>query len=157
MRCPHCRETHNRVIDTRDAGDAIRRRRKCESCGRRFTTYEHVAANLLIVKSDGRREPFDRQKLLQGIQVAAVKRPISRDAIENIVTQIEESLQSQGRAEVPSKMVGSMVLDHLADLDRLAYIRFASVYLDMNDLSEVQSEIDRLMGRNQSDPKPDTD
>ncbi len=151
MRCPHCNETHNRVIDTRDAGDAIRRRRKCEKCGRRFTTYEHVAANLLIVKSDGRREPFDRQKLLQGIQVAAVKRPISRDAIESMVTQIEESLQSQGRAEIQSKMVGSMVLDHLADLDRVAYIRFASVYLDMNDLSEIQSEIDRLMGRNRTD------
>ncbi len=151
MRCPHCNDTHNRVIDTRDAGDAIRRRRKCEKCERRFTTYEHVSANLLIVKSDGRREPFDRQKLLQGIQIATVKRPISREAIEGIVTQIEEVLQSQGRAETQSKMVGSMVLDHLAELDRVSYIRFASVYLDMSDLSEIQSEIDRLMGRNQQD------
>ncbi|MCB9158368.1 MAG: transcriptional regulator NrdR [Caldilineaceae bacterium] len=150
MRCPYCNQTQHKVIDTRDAGDAIRRRRKCEHCGRRFTTYENVAANVLVVKSDGRREPFDRQKLLQGIQIASVKRPISRNTIENIVTQIEESLQTQGRAEVPSKLIGSMVLDHLANTDQVAYIRFASVYLDMGDLNEIQNEIDRLMGRTNS-------
>ena len=150
MRCPYCHHTQHKVIDTRDAGDAIRRRRRCENCNRRFTTYEHVAANLLVVKSDGRREPFDRQKLLSGIQVAAVKRPISRDTIDNIVIQIEESLHGQGRAEIASKTIGSLVLDHLANIDQVAYIRFASVYLDLGDLDEIQSEIDRLMGRNQS-------
>lgn len=150
MRCPYCNHTQHKVIDTREAGDAIRRRRKCEHCNRRFTTYENVAANLLVVKSDGRREPFDRQKLLQGIQIASVKRPISRNTIENIVTHIEETLQGQGRAEVASKAIGSLVLDHLANTDQVAYIRFASVYLDMSDLDEIQSEIDRLMGRNPS-------
>lgn len=147
MNCPHCGYTAHRVIDTRDTSDAIRRRRQCERCGQRFTTYEHVAANLLVIKSDGRREPFDRQKLLSGIQIASAKRPISRDTIEHMVDQIIESLQALGRAEAPSKMIGTMVLDHLAQIDQVAYIRFASVYLNMHDLAEVRSEIDRLMGR----------
>lgn len=147
MRCPHCGSSDNKVIDTREAGDGIRRRRRCESCGQRFTTYEHVAASLLVVKSDGRREPYDRQKLLAGIQIAATKRPVSHEAIEHIVVQIEDELQSQGRAEVPSSVIGNLVLDHLAQLDQVAYIRFASVYLEMNDLNEIRAEIDRLMGR----------
>lgn len=147
MRCPHCSDVQHRVIDTRDAGDAIRRRRRCERCGQRFTTYEHVAADLLVVKSDGRREPFDRQKLLSGIRIAAVKRPIGSDAIEHVVLQIEDALHAMGKAEVPSSVIGGMVLDHLAGLDKVAYIRFASVYLEMNDLDEIRSEIDRLMGR----------
>ncbi|MBW7882447.1 MAG: transcriptional repressor NrdR [Caldilineaceae bacterium] len=147
MNCPHCGHSAHRVIDTRDTGDAIRRRRQCERCGQRFTTYEHVAANLLVIKSDGRREPFDRQKVLSGIQIASAKRPISRETMEHIVDQITESLQAIGRTEVPSKLIGGMVLDQLAHIDQVAYIRFASVYLDMNDLAEVLSEIDRLMGR----------
>ncbi len=92
MRCPHCGHTQHRVIDTRDAADGIRRRRRCESCDQRFTTYEHVAASLLVMKSDGRREPYDRQKLLSGIQIAATKRPVSGEAIEHVVVQIEEAL-----------------------------------------------------------------
>jgi transcriptional repressor NrdR len=147
MHCPHCGHTENKVIDTRETGDGIRRRRRCEQCSQRFTTYEHIAASLLVVKSDGRREPYDRQKLLSGIQIAATKRPISRDAIEHIVVQIEEALHSVGRAEIPSSNIGNMVLDHLAQLDQVAYIRFASVYLEMNDLNEIRAEIDRLMGR----------
>jgi transcriptional repressor NrdR len=147
MNCPHCGNLAHRVIDTRDTGDGIRRRRQCEKCGQRFTTYEHVAANLLVIKSDGRREPFDRQKLLSGIQVASAKRPISRETIEHLVDQIVESLQAVGRSEVPSKSIGTMVLDHLAQIDQVAYIRFASVYLNLHDLREVRTEIDRLMGR----------
>lgn len=147
MRCPHCGHSSHRVIDTRETGDNIRRRRRCDHCGQRFTTYEHIAANLLVVKSDGRREPFDRQKLMFGIQVAAVKRPISSDAIEHMAAQIEESLLALSRAEIPSNQIGNLVLDQLAQLDQVAYIRFASVYLDMNDLAEIRSEIDRLMGR----------
>jgi transcriptional repressor NrdR len=96
---------------------------------------------------DGRREPFDHQKLLAGIQVASVKRPISSDAIAQVVSQIEEALNALGRAEVPSSVIGNLVLDHLAQLDQVAYIRFASVYLEMNDLNEIRAEIDRLMGR----------
>lgn len=147
MQCPHCTLTRHRVIDTRDTGETIRRRRQCESCGQRFTTYERVAASLLVAKSDGSREPFDRQKLLSGIQTALVKRPISRQTIEEIVSKIEESIHKVGRTELTSKMLGSMVLDHLATVDEVAYIRFASVYLDMSDLAEVRTEIDRLMGR----------
>ena len=147
MRCPHCGDTQHKVIDTRDAADGIRRRRRCENCGQRFTTYEHVAASLLVVKSDGRREPYDRQKLLSGIQTAATKRPVSSEAIEHIIIQIEETLHTLGRAEVLSSMIGNMVLDQLAQIDQVAYIRFASVYLEMNDLNELRAEIDRLMGR----------
>lgn len=147
MECPHCGHTQHKVIDTRDAGDSIRRRRQCEQCTQRFTTYENIAADLLVIKSDGRREPFDRQKLLRGIILATVKRPISSAAIEQMVDQIMEALHGVGRAEVASKLVGSMVLDHLAHLDQVSYIRFASVYLDMNDLTELRTEIDRLMGR----------
>ena len=147
MRCPHCNHDQHKVVDTRDTGDAIRRRRQCEACSQRFTTYEHVAANLLVIKSDNRREPFDRQKLLSGIQTAATKRPISSDTLEHIVDQIVESLHTVGKSEVHSSVIGNMVLDHLAPLDQVAYIRFVSVYLDMNDLNELQIEIDRLMGR----------
>lgn len=148
MNCPHCGHARHKVIDTRDTGETIRRRRQCHDCGQRFTTYEHVAASLLVVKSDGRREPFDRQKLLSGIRIAAVKRPISSDTIDQIVNQIEEAVHKLGRAEIPSTMLGSLALDHLADIDQVAYIRFASVYLDMTDLTELRTEIDRLMGRN---------
>lgn len=147
MNCPYCDNARHKVIDTREAGDAIRRRRRCEECGERFTTYEHIAASILVVKSDGRREPFDRQKLLSGIQIAAVKRPISSDTLEHVVVQIMNELQNMGRAEVASEIIGPLVLDHLAKIDQVAYIRFASVYLDLNDLTEVSTEIDRLMGR----------
>ena len=147
MHCPHCGHPRHKVIDTRDTSDAIRRRRRCEQCNQRFTTYENVAANLLVVKSDGRREPFDRQKLLSGIQIAAVKRPISSDTIEHMVVQIEEVLHGQSRSEIQSQIIGNLVLDHLSHLDQVAYIRFASVYLDLQDITELRSEIDRLMGR----------
>lgn len=147
MQCPHCHQAQHKVIDTRETGDAIRRRRQCETCGQRFTTYEHVAANLLVIKSDGRREPFDRQKLLNGIQIAAAKRSISRETIEAIVNQIQDSMQNSGRVEMPSSLIGQMVLDQLAHIDQVAYIRFASVYLNLHDLAEVRNEIERLMGK----------
>lgn len=147
MNCPHCGHTRHKVVDTRDTGESIRRRRQCQECDQRFTTYEHVAASLLVIKSDGRREPFDRQKLLSGIRIATVKRPISSDTINQIASQIEESVHRMGRAEIPSKMIGSLALDLLAEIDEVAYIRFASVYLDMTDVTEVRAEIDRLMGR----------
>jgi len=147
MNCPHCGHTRHKVVDTRDTGETIRRRRQCQQCEQRFTTYEHVAASLLVVKSDGHREPFDRQKLLSGIRIAAVKRPISSETIDMLVSNIEDTVNRLGRAEIPSKMLGSLALDQLADIDEVTYIRFASVYLDMNDLAELRAEIDRLMGR----------
>jgi transcriptional repressor NrdR len=147
MHCPHCGHDHHKVIDTRDAGESIRRRRECHHCGQRFTSYEHVAPSLLVIKSDGRREAFDRQKLLAGIRIAAVKRPISSDTVDGIVQHVEDQLHAMGRAEVKSSTIGNLVLDELSHVDQVAYIRFASVYLDFNDLNEIRTELDRLMGR----------
>ena len=149
MQCPHCGHGKHRVIDTRDRGETIRRRRECLDCKQRFTTYEHVAPGLLVSKRDGHREPFDSQKLLAGIRIAAVKRPVSSERMQSIANYVEERIQRLGRAEVTSEMIGNLVLDHLADVDQVAYIRFASVYLDFSDLSEVRSEVDRLMGRSE--------
>lgn len=145
MKCPHCGEADSRVIDTRSTGDGIRRRRECDSCNRRFTTYEQVAASLFIIKSNGRREPYDRQKLMHGILVACAKRPIAQVAIENMVDEIEEELARMGRAEVRSEVVGGLVLQHLKRLDPMAYIRFAMVYLDLKDLETLQEHIGRLL------------
>ena len=147
MQCPHCGYDHHKVIDSREREDAIRRRRQCTSCEQRFTTYEHIAPSLLVSKRDGHREPFDRQKLLAGIRVAAVKRPVSSERMEGIANHVEDRIQRLGRAEVSSELIGNLVLDQLADVDQVAYIRFASVCLDFGDLSEIRSEIDRLMGR----------
>ena len=145
MKCPHCGDANSRVVDTRSTGDGIRRRRQCETCQKRFTTYEHVAASLLIVKSDGRREPYDRQKLMHGIVTSCAKRPIPQSSIEAVVDSIEEDLAAQGRTEVKSTYVGSLVLEQLKQLDPMAYIRFAMVYLQMSDLEVVQQHIGRIL------------
>lgn len=145
MKCPHCGEPDSRVIDTRSTGDGIRRRRECVACGKRFTTYEQVAASLLIIKNNGRREPYDRQKLMHGILVACAKRPIPQVAIEAMVDDIEEELARMGRAEIKSSVVGSLVLEHLRKLDPMAYIRFAMVYLDMKNLEVLQEHISRML------------
>lgn len=145
MKCPHCGHRDSRVIDTRTAGDGIRRRRECKACKKRFTTYEQVAASLLIIKRDGRRDPYDRQKLLHGILIACAKRPIPHTAIESMVNAIEEELASLGRAEIKSEVVGSLVLQHLRELDPMAYIRFAMVYLKLSDLEALQEHIGRLL------------
>jgi transcriptional repressor NrdR len=149
MFCPFCGHTESRVVDTRPAGDSIRRRRECERCGKRFTTYEQVSEALLVVKRDGRREPYDRHKLLQGVRIACAKRPIAMADIERIVDQIEESLFGQGRAEVRSEVIGAMVLEKLKELDPLAYIRFAIVYLELGDVQALRQELDRLMAEHQ--------
>ncbi|MBV7330091.1 transcriptional regulator NrdR [Chloroflexi bacterium TSY] len=149
MNCPHCAFTRHKVIDTRDTGEAIRRRRQCQNCGQRFTTYETIAASLLVVKSDGNREPYDRQKLLSSIRTATTKRNVSSEEIDQVVERIEDAVYRLGRAEIHSKMLGDLALDHLADLDLVAYIRYASVFLDMNDVVEIRTEIDRVMGRDQ--------
>ncbi len=151
MQCPHCGHGKHQVIDTRDRGETVRRRRQCLDCEQRFTTYEHVAPSLLVSKRDGHREPFDAQKLLAGIRIASVKRPVSSERMQSIVKFVEDRIQRLGRAEVTSEMIGNLVLDQLADVDQVAYIRFASVYLDFNDLSEIRSEVDRLMGRSELD------
>lgn len=145
MQCPYCGQPDSRVVDTRSTGESIRRRRECQNCRKRFTTYEQISEALLIVKRDGRREPFDRHKLLQGVRIACAKRPIAMADIERIVDQIEEHLFGLGRAEVRSEVIGEMVLEKLKELDALAYIRFAMVYMEMEDIQALQKELDRLM------------
>jgi transcriptional repressor NrdR len=149
MQCPYCGEGDSRVVDTRATGESIRRRRECQSCRKRFTTYEQISEALLIVKRDGRREPFDRHKLLQGIRIACAKRPIAMTEIERIVNQIEEHVFGLGKAEVPSEVIGQMILEKLKELDPLAYVRFAIVYLNFEDVEALRRELDRLMAERQ--------
>lgn len=145
MQCPYCGEPESRVVDTRATAESIRRRRECQRCRKRFTTYEQVSESLFIVKRDGRREPFDRHKLLQGIRIACAKRPIAAADVERAVNQIEEKLFGMGKAEVRSDIVGQMVLEKLEELDPLAYIRYAIVYLELEDVEALRGELDRLM------------
>ena len=148
MRCPRCEETGTRVIDSRDleAGSTIRRRRECEACGYRFTTYERPeGARLAVVKRDGSREDFDREKLRAGLLKALQKRPVTLDRVETAVDSIEAQLRSRGDAEVASTDIGRLATDALRDLDQLAYIRFASVYHAYDDIETLQREVDRLI------------
>jgi transcriptional repressor NrdR len=158
MKCPFCASSDSRVVDTREVGDAIRRRRECQACGQRYTTYEQVAkVTLLIVKRDGRREPFDRQKLFEGIWKACTKRPISSQQIEGMVTSIESELYNLNKSEVPSRVLGEMVMDRLRQLDDVAYVRFASVYRSFADLDAFQREVEHLAERPPDAPERKTD
>jgi len=144
MKCPYCQGSSH-VVDTREVASAIRRRRECEVCRQRFTTYERIAAtNLKVVKSDGRREDFNRDKLVLSLQLACAKRPVPTDAIEEIASDIEGHLYRLGRNEVPSSTIGEMAMEALRKLDDVAYVRFASVYRHFTDLEVLADEIDRL-------------
>ncbi len=147
MQCPYCKNTSSRVIDTsHDSRGGVRRRRECEKCGQRFSTYERpILATPLIIKADGTREEFDREKLLRGIRIACAKRPVSAADIERLVGEIEANIQSMGRAEVSSRVVGDMVIAGLKELDQIAYIRYAIVYLRLSDLRAIRDEIDHLL------------
>lgn len=147
MRCPYCQHDQSNVLDTtRDARGGVRRRRECEHCKKRFSTYERPILNTpLIVKKDGTREEFSREKLTEGIRMACSKRPVSASQIEALVAEIESSLQQLGRAEVSSRIVGDMAINGLKKLDHIAYIRFAIVYLQMSDLHQIRDEIDSLL------------
>jgi transcriptional repressor NrdR len=147
MRCPTCQADHSKVIDTtHDARGGIRRRRACLNCSARFTTYERPILNTpLLIKQDGTREEFDREKLIRGIRISCVKRPVSAAQIDRLVGEIEATLQTMGRAEVSSRVVGDMVIAGLKKLDQIAYIRYAIVYLGFDDLAALRSEIDRLL------------
>ena len=147
MKCPFCGEADSRVIDTREVGDGIRRRRECQVCAQRFTTYERVAqVNLLVVKRDGRREPFDRDKLFEGVLRACAKRPVASEQLEELVNKVESSLYKLGKTEVPSRTIGEMVMERLRDLDGVAYVRFASVYRSFADLETLKREVDEIIG-----------
>ena len=147
MRCPYCQEEDSRVVDTsHDSRGGIRRRRECNNCNQRFSTYERaILANPLMVKQDGTREEFDRDKLLDGIRISCAKRPVSAAEIERLVGEIESALQAMGRAEVSSRVVGDMVIAGLKELDQVAYIRYAIVYLGLDDLRSIRDEIDHLL------------
>ena len=147
MRCPYCNNVRSRVVDTtHDARGGIRRRRECERCKQRFSTYERpILATPLIIKQDGSREEFDRDKLLQGIRISCAKRPVSAADIERLSGEVESTLQSLGRSEVSSRIVGDMVIAGLKEMDHIAYIRYAIVYLRFDDLEELRGEIDRLL------------
>ena len=143
MKCPFCRADRDRVVDSRSVGEgeAIRRRRECLGCGRRFTTYERMEQMpLRVVKKNGQREPFDRQKLLNGLLKACEKRPVSVEALEEVATRIEGQIYSIYDREVPSSVIGEMVMQRLRSLDEVAYIRFASVYRAFKDVSEFVQE-----------------
>ena len=148
MRCPRCNETGTRVIDSRDleAGSTIRRRRECETCSYRFTTYERPeGARLSVIKRDGSRVDFDRTKLLGGLLRALEKRPVTIARAEQAVDDIESLLRARGQPEVTSKEIGRLATEELRDIDQLAYIRFASVYHSYEDISTLKREVDRLM------------
>ncbi len=146
MQCPHCGNDDSKVIDSRDNGEMVQRRRRCESCHERFTTVERIVLNeLMVVKRDGRREAFSREKLESGLRHACQKRPIAVGQLEAIVRDIENELYKLGKAEVESSIVGELAMERLRKIDAIAYIRFASVYRSYPNLSAMRQEMDRLL------------
>ena len=147
MKCPFCAHLHDKVVDSRESkeGDAIRRRRQCLGCQRRFTSYERIdEIPYMVVKKDGRRERFDRQKVLAGVLKACEKRPVSMVQLEAIADSAEAMVQESSEREVSTKTLGEMIMNELKKLDKVAYVRFASVYMDFKDVQEFMSEIKEL-------------
>jgi len=150
MRCPFCDNQETKVIDSRptEDGHAIRRRRECERCNRRFTTYEKVEeVILMVVKKDGSREAFDRRKIMNGIIKACEKRPVTVATMENMVDQIERGLNNMMEKEIESSFIGELIMDQLKDVDQVAYVRFASVYRQFTDVNTFVAEIEKLLGK----------
>jgi transcriptional repressor NrdR len=150
MKCPFCTHDDTRVVDSRlgKEGNNIRRRRECIECEKRFTTYERVEETLpLVVKKDGRRETFDRQKIISGIQRACEKRPVSIATIERVVDQMEVSLQESGEKEIDASRIGESIMEALQSLDEVAYVRFASVYRQFRDINEFMSELTDILAK----------
>ncbi len=152
MKCPFCDELEDKVVDSRMAkeGEVIRRRRECLSCKRRYTTYERVEESLpVVVKKDGRREPFDRSKILAGLKKACEKRPISTSTIEAVTDRIEKRIQEMGESEIQSRTIGEEVMKELHQLDQVAYVRFASVYREFKDIDQFMDELKALAQQRQ--------
>ena len=148
MRCPICGARESRVVDSRDLDEAatIRRRRECEACGSRFTTYERAEApRLVVLKRDGTRQEFSREKLKEGLQKALTRRPVPEDAVEQAAEAIEAQLRGQGLSELPSRRIGELAMEQLRQLDQIAYIRFASVYQSFEDIETLKREVDTLL------------
>ncbi|HUU50122.1 MAG TPA: transcriptional regulator NrdR [Nitrospinota bacterium] len=158
MKCPGCGFKENKVVDSRLTKelDVIRRRRECFECGRRFTTYEKIEEHLpFVIKKDGRREPFDREKILTGIKKACEKRPISLTTMEELISRIEKSLLEIGDKEIPSGIIGEKIMRELHELDEVAYVRFASVYRQFRDINEFMSELKELLDEKKRDKEED--
>ena len=148
MRCPFCANPESKVIDSRpaDEGASIRRRRECLACHKRFTTYEMMESlPLMVVKKDGSRQSFDRNKVLSGLIRACEKRPVSFDTLENIVNEVEQSLQNELKQEISSAEIGELVMDRLRKVDQVAYVRFASVYRQFKDIDTFMAELNKLL------------
>jgi len=156
LRCPFCQHIDDRVIDSRQSkeGEMIRRRRECTHCQRRFTTYERIEETLpLVIKKDGRREAFDRAKILAGLHKACEKRPIGVEILEKLVDRVEQRLEEGGEREVPSREIGEQIMEELQKLDEVAYVRFASVYRSFKDVNEFMNEVKELLGKGQKNRK----
>lgn len=150
MKCPFCSVENTRVIDSRPADDnaSIRRRRQCDSCGKRFTTYETVETiPLIVIKKDQTREPYDRNKLMAGLVRSCHKRPVSMEKIQEFAEEIENILYNMGEKEIPSSKIGELVMDRLMDLDQVAYVRFASVYREFKDVNTFMNELKKLLNK----------
>lgn len=150
MRCPHCQHNGSRVVDSRptDDGKVIRRRRECEACGFRFTTFERIEETpLLVIKKNGDREEFSREKILRGIIRAAEKRPVAMEEITKIVDEVESKVRTLGENEVSTQLIGEYIMGLLADVDEISYIRFASVYRQFKDMSVFMKELEEMMAR----------
>jgi transcriptional repressor NrdR len=148
MRCPFCQHQETDVLDTRklNEGEIIRRRRKCRTCGRRFTTYERIeSVSLTVVKKDGKREPYDREKLMRGVRTACYRRPVAVQQMEQLVNDVESALMGTDEQEVSSQLVGDEVMRRLRELDEVAYIRFASVYRSFADIGKLREAVDELL------------
>ncbi len=154
MKCPYCAHSETSVIETRESEDLAktRRRRECDSCGKRFTTYERVESiELSVIKKDGRREEFDRNKVLTGLLKACEKRPVAREALERVVDDIERELRNKESTEIPSSVVGELVMERLRAIDKVAYVRFASVYRNFEDVSSFEEEARALKREEKED------
>ncbi len=148
MKCPFCGSDTDKVVDSRAAknGESIRRRRECQSCNQRFTTYEYIEdISFNVIKADGSREPFDRKKLFRGIAISCAKRPIPTDRLDEIVDEITRQIEGRGEREISSHDIGQMVMARLKDLDEVAYVRFASVYRKFKDRNEFMQELNRIL------------
>ena len=147
MKCPYCGSDTDKVVDSRSSknGESIRRRRECQKCNQRFTTYEYIEdVSLNVIKTDGSREPFDRKKLLRGITISCAKRPIPTDKLDEVTNEIVREIELRGEREVSSKVIGEIVMSHLKELDEVAYVRFASVYRKFKDKSEFMEELKNI-------------
>jgi len=145
MKCPYCSNNDLKVTDKRESPNGIRRRRECLKCGKRFTTYERIEKDdLYVIKKDGRRERFEREKLESGIHKAFEKRPVAKEKIEKMIEEVEEQLRKKGKKEIGSSVIGEIVMKKIKKLDNVAYIRFASVYMEFQNIKDFKSEINNL-------------